>query len=69
MDRKVQKKPVQKINPLTQLSKPLSSKLFMYNSTKKCISALLKNLAGQFYKLAEKSPNTYAKNSLLKKFL
>ena len=66
MDRKVWKKPCKETDPLTQLAKPSNSKLCTYKKMYLCI---VKNLARQFYKLAEKLPNTYAKDRLFKKFL
>lgn len=65
MDRKVRKKNTCAKNPLNRLSKPSNSKL----SPQKMYLCIVKNLARQFYKLAEKSPNTYAKDRLFKKFL
>ena len=63
---KSEKNTCAKINPLTQLSMPSNFKLCVYKKMYLCI---VENLAGQFYKLAEKSPNTYAKDRLFKKFL
>ena len=57
-----------KINLLTQLSK-LSNVSLKTSISKKMYLCIVENLARQVYKLAEKSPNTYAKDRLFQKFL
>ena len=54
---------------LTQLSKPSKTILHYCMYPQKMYLCIVENLARQVYKLAEKSPNTYAKDRLLKKFL
>ena len=70
MDRKVRKKYMCKNKPfLTQLSKPSKTILHYCMYPQKMYLCIVENWARHLYKLAEKSPNTYAKDRLFQKFL